>query len=476
MTAKDLPQFDEQLFLKILNALNDPIWIIDNKGNVLWVNQPTYDYFSSIQIHELVGQNVFEMEKRGVFSPSIARLVIEQKQAVSTTQITQNNLHMIISGDYIPDENGNIQYIVTHVRQLSQAINQSSELEKIESILQQYKQQIRQLLLQKNQQDDDFYVGKSKAAQYISVWSEKIADIDASILLTGETGVGKTAFAFRIHQLSNRNNKPFIHLDCGAIPESLIESELFGYKKGAFTGADANGKIGLIAAADQGTLFLDEIGEFPLHLQSKLLQFLQNKTYRMIGDNQVQQADVRIIAATNVDLMERVKEGTFRKDLFYRLNVLPLKIPPLRERKEDIIPLINYYLHRFNLKYSRQHTLSKNLMDALYNYRWEGNIRELENLMERLVITSAGPKIDMDDLPSDFPLQRSQQMLLQNVEEVSLPIYLEQIERSILINTYNETNSTWKTAKKLGVSQSYIIRRLKKFNLRISDAKELVEG
>lgn len=194
----------------------------------------------------------------------------------------------------------------------------------------------------------------------------------------------------------------------------------------------------------------------------------------MIGDNQVQQADVRIIAATNVNLMERVKEGTFRKDLFYRLNILPMEIPPLRERREDIIPLLNFHLGKFAQKYGRQHTLSKNLMDTLYNYNWEGNIRELENLMERLVITSAGPNIDIDVLPSDFPLQQSQQMHLQNVEEVSLPIYLEQIEKSILIKTYNETHSTWKTAKKLGVSQSYIIRRLKKFHLRISE-KELIE-
>ncbi|MDR7240100.1 sigma-54 interaction domain-containing protein [Neobacillus drentensis] len=471
MTAKVLQKFDGQLLLKILNSLKDPIWIIENNGNVLWVNQAADDFFS---IGELIGQNVFKMEKQGLFSPSIARLVIEQKRFISTAQITQNNVQLLVSGDYIPDENGDIQYIVTHARQLSQAINQSSELGKVESILQLYKQQIRELILQKNQQNEDFYVGKSKAAQTISVWSQKIADIDTTILLNGETGVGKTALAYRIHQLSSRNNKPFIHLDCGAIPESLIESELFGYKKGAFTGANANGKLGLIAAADQGTIFLDEIGEFPLHLQSKLLQILQNKTYRMIGDNQVQQADVRIIAATNVNLMERVKEGAFRKDLFYRLNILPMKIPPLRERREDIIPLLNLYLGKFDQKYGHQHYLSKNLMDTLYNYSWEGNIRELENLMERLVITSAGPKIDIDDLPSDFPIQQSQQLLLQNVEEVSLPVYLDQIEKSVLIKTYNETNSTWKTAKKLGVSQSYIIRRLKKFNLRISE-KELVE-
>lgn len=229
MTAEALQQFDGKLLLKILDTLKDPIWINDKNGNVLWVNQAAEETFS---IGELIGQNVFEMEKRGIFSPSISRLVTEQKRFISTTQITQNNVHLLVSGDYIPDENGDIQYIITHARQLSQAINQSSELEKVESILQLYKQQIRELILQKNQQDEDFYVGKSKAAQSISLWSQKIADFDTTILLTGETGVGKTAFAYRIHQLSSRNHKSFIHLDCGAIPESLIESELFGYKKG----------------------------------------------------------------------------------------------------------------------------------------------------------------------------------------------------------------------------------------------------
>lgn len=468
MNQNRLKQLDGQVLFEILNTLKDPIWITEKSGNVLWVNRAAKNFFKR---DDLIGKNVYEMERQGVFSPSITRLVVEKKQFISTAQITQNNESLLASGDFIPDKNGDIRYIVTHARPLSQVIKKSNELEKVESILELYKQQIRQLLIEQKQQANDFFLGKSKASQQLKTWAEKIANVDTTVLLTGETGVGKTAFAYHIHQLSIRSDKPFIHLDCSAIPDSLIESELFGYKKGAFTGASTKGKLGLIAAADQGTLFLDEIGDMPFHLQSKLLQFLQNKTYRMIGDNKVQQADVRIIAATNANLKERVKEGTFRKDLFYRLNVLSIEIPPLRERKEDILPLINFYLNKFNKKYSREQKLSKQVIDILYKYQWEGNIRELENVIERLVITTDGTTITIDDLPNDFPIEYSQPIFSNKIESQSLPAYLNEVEKSIIIETYNETKSTWKTAEKLGVSQSYIVRRFKKYHLRISDKK-----
>lgn len=471
MKAEEL--FDVGTLLKVLDTLQDPIWITEKNGDVKWVNGVVHELFPDM---ELVGQNVFDMEEKGIFSPSITRLVVEQQQFVSTVQTARDHAHLLVSGDYIEDEGGDIRYIVTHARQLYQAINQSKDLEQIEAVLQLYKQQIQQLIQQKKQQEDDFYAGNSKAAQYIAEWVAKISAVDATVLLTGETGVGKTAFAYRIHQQSSRRDHPFIHLDCGAIPESLIESELFGYKKGAFTGADAKGKLGLLAAADQGTLFLDEIGELPLHLQSKILQFLQNKTYRMIGDHQVRQADVRIIAATNVDLKERVQDKTFRKDLFYRLNVLPLEIPPLRKRREDILPLLNFYLGKFNGQYGRQHTLSKGLVDALYNHTWEGNIRELENLVERLVITASGPSIGVEDLPVDFPLQPARAVPFGREEHVSLPEYLERIERELLVEAYDTAGSTWKAAEKLGVSQSYIMRRLKKYGLKVDGGRRLVEG
>ncbi|MFS0784048.1 sigma-54 interaction domain-containing protein [Bacillus sp. 1P06AnD] len=475
MNAKLLHDLNEHFMFDVLNSLEDGIWILDKDGNVLWVNDQVKESFKEITDTELLADNVMDMEERGIFFPSIARLVIEHRNFVSTVQVTKNNVILLVSGNYIPDENGHIKYIITHARELSKTLKATIEPEKTEALLQQYRQQMKQVILQKYRETDDHLIGQSKAVMTMFDWIEKVADVDTTILLTGETGVGKSTVAHKIHQLGNRNNQPFIHLNCGAIPETLLESELFGYKKGAFTGASHNGKPGLIAAANRGTLFLDEIAEFPLRLQVKLLQFLQNKTYLPLGDSKLRKADVRIIAATNASLQDRVKEGSFRADLFYRLNILPFTIPPLREHKEDIIPLVHFYLQKYNQKYGKIHTLSEKLINALYNHRWEGNIRELENLLERLVITTEQREITLTDLPKEFDLETEE--LEEAVEEITgtLPEQLEKIEKNRIMNTYKELQSTRKTAQKLGVSQSYIIRRLKKYNLTITQDKELVE-
>ncbi|WP_259676106.1 sigma-54 interaction domain-containing protein [Brevibacillus centrosporus] len=275
--------------------------------------------------------------------------------------------------------------------------------------------------------------------------------------------------------LSDRSDKPFVHLNCAAIPEALIESELFGYKKGAFTGANQNGKTGLIAAAENGVLFLDEISELPLHLQSKLLQFLQNKTYIPVGGSQVQKADVRIIAATNTNLLELTRTGQFRADLFYRLNILPLNIPPLRERREDIVPLLDFYLKKYNNKYQKDHTLSGNLTDVFYNYDWPGNIRELENLLERLVITVENKEIDLRDLPDKIRNEQLGQISSLHAlpANQTLTEYLNQIEREIIEETYRQLQSTRKAAARLGVTQAYIARRFKKYKLKVVEEKDL---
>ncbi len=242
-----------------------------------------------------------------------------------------------------------------------------------------------------------------------------------------------------------------------------LSNQLFGYKKGAFTGANQNGKTGLIAAAENGVLFLDEISELPLHLQSKLLQFLQNKTYIPVGGSQVQKADVRIIAATNTNLLELTRTGQFRADLFYRLNILPLNIPPLRERREDIVPLLDFYLKKYNNKYQKDHTLSGNLTDVFYNYDWPGNIRELENLLERLVITVENREIDLRDLPDKIRNEQLGQISSLHAlpANQTLTEYLNQIEREIIEETYRQLQSTRKAAARLGVTQAYIARRFK---------------
>ncbi|MFK2825568.1 sigma 54-interacting transcriptional regulator [Bacillus sp. B190/17] len=465
-----------KLFLDIMNSIKDGIWVLDKSGTVIWVNDAAKRGLFEADEVDLINQSVLDMEKRGVFSPSIARLVVENKQFINTVQVTKNNQKLLVSGDYITDEKGEIEFIVTHARTISEALNMNMELEKAEELLQRYKNQIRQMIHQKNkEQVVEPFVGKSKAFHSALEWLEKVADVDTTVLITGETGVGKSVFAQKIHQLSNRRDKPFVHLNCGAIPESLIESELFGYKKGAFTGANNNGKIGLIAAAENGVLFLDEISELPLHLQSKLLLFLQDKTYIPIGDSQVHQADVRIIAGTNANLLEMTKTGQFRADLYYRLNILPLTIPPLRKRREDIVPLLDFFLKKYNNKYQKEHILSGTLIKILYNYDWPGNIRELENLLERLVITASNKVINEQDLPSNFRQEETERAHLLDTlpESQTLTEYLNNIEKEIIEKTYNQLQSTRKTAAKLGVTQAYIARRFKKYNLKVTEKKNL---
>lgn len=466
-----------KLFLDIMNTIRDIIWVIDRDGNVIWVNEAAKISLNGItDYEELFNDNVYEMEKRGLFFPSIARLVSENKHFINTVQVSQDNLKLLVSGDYIPNEKGEIEYFVTHARILDETLNSNLELEKAEALLQKYKLQIRQILSDKrNTGTEEAFVGKSKSYLATLEWVEKVADVDTTVLILGETGVGKSAFAQKIHQLSDRSDKPFIHLNCSAIPESLIESELFGYKKGAFTGANKYGKTGLIAAAENGILFLDEIGEFPLHLQSKLLHFLQNKTYIPVGDSQVHTSDVRIIAATNVNLLEMTNNGKFRADLYYRLNILPLTIPPLRERQEDIGPLLNYYLKKYNDKYQKSHTFSGKLTNFLCNYKWPGNVRELENLLERLIITTDHQEICIQDLPDTFHHENMHMnTMIELADYNSLTEYLEAIERNIIEETYNKLQSTRKTADKLGVTQAYIARRFKKYKLKITKEKKVM--
>lgn len=324
-------------FLEIFNSISDGIYISDKNGKTLWMNKAS-ERMCERSRKEMIGKSVAQLENEGIFSPSATKLTLESRQTVSTVQEMANGRKYMVTGHLILNAKNDIQYVIAHSRDITEVVRTASKIEDMEALLRRYSQEIRRMnnkfvLLN----DKDFhFVGQSNAYNMLLELIEKVAGVETTVLITGETGVGKNVAAQQIHKLSERHDKPFVQINCASIPESLIESELFGYQKGAFTGASANGKIGLVKMAEQGTLFLDEIGELPLHLQSKLLQLLQDKTYMPIGASKLLKADVRIIAATNRDLEKMVANGKFRADLYYRLNILPVKIPPLRERKEDI--------------------------------------------------------------------------------------------------------------------------------------------
>jgi transcriptional regulator with PAS, ATPase and Fis domain len=296
---------------------------------------------------------------------------------------------------------------------------------------------------------------------------EKVARVDSNILLIGESGVGKGLIAETIHKLSNRSNNNFVNINCGAIPETLLESELFGYEKGAFTGANREGKIGQIELADKGTLFLDEISELPLQMQVKLLKVINEKKFIRVGGTKTVTSDFRLIAATNKDLRRLVKEGKFREDLFYRLNVVPISIPPLRERKEDIIVLVKYFLEKYNKRYNVSKKISPEAFDVFLEYNWPGNVRELENCIERIVVTVDKDIIDLSDLPGF--LFKPFQDYTEPTELLPLKKAVEQTERQLIIKAYKLYKNTYKVANILGISQPTVVRKLKKYKQEVSD-------
>ena len=289
---------------------------------------------------------------------------------------------------------------------------------------------------------------------------ENVSKTDATILITGETGVGKEVVARTIFKNSKRANGPYIRVNCAAIPENLLESELFGYEKGSFTGASQNGKLGLFEMANNGTILLDEIGEIPVKLQPKLLRVLQEREIKRIGGTSNIKIDVRVIAATNLNLEDEVKKGNFREDLYYRLNVIPIELPPLRERKEDISLLVYNFLGKFNKAYGKTKDFDITALEILENYSWPGNVRELENSIERLVVIGDEHLITRNTILSVLGQDKFYEASTETIDG-TLKEAVDKFERNILEKTLKSCGSTYKAAKILGITQSTVVRKAK---------------
>jgi DNA-binding NtrC family response regulator len=304
------------------------------------------------------------------------------------------------------------------------------------------------------------FVAVSESMMSIIELLEKIIPTKSNVMILGESGTGKGLIAEMIHCNSPRRDKPFISINCSAIPEGLLESELFGYKKGAFTGAVSD-KLGLIVLADQGTLFLDEIGDMPIALQAKLLKVLETGEVYPVGDTKPKIVDIRIISATNVDIEKRIKEGRFREDLFWRLNVFEIKIPPLRERKEDIEVLVKHFIDKFSQEHKKKvKGVDEEALHAILNYSWPGNVRELRNVIERAVILSEGDYITMKVLPDKLKVEKSE------IQASTLKTYLSDYEKNLLIRLYESHNrNKEETAKALGIDLATLYRKFKKYGI-----------
>ncbi|WP_156203188.1 sigma-54 interaction domain-containing protein [Candidatus Syntrophocurvum alkaliphilum] len=298
----------------------------------------------------------------------------------------------------------------------------------------------------------------------------RVGQVDTTVLITGESGVGKELIAEIIHNNSNRRAGTYVKLNCAAIPENLLESELFGYEAGAFTGAKKEGKIGLFQVADGGTLLLDEIGEIPLHIQVKLLRAIQEREIIRVGGTKSIKIDVRLITITNKNLEQMVKAGEFREDLFYRLNVIPINVPPLRKRKDEIPLLANYFCDKFNRKYKLNMTIKDDALKLLMEYKWPGNIRQLENFIERLIVTSATNSINSNNLP-DFihhkeeikEINKNEPVIINKI--IPLKSAVETVEKKLLIKALELTDSYNKVAELLNVNPSTISRKAQKYGI-----------
>ncbi len=334
----------------------------------------------------------------------------------------------------------------------------------MEGEMESIKNELREL--QNKQSADPHIIAKSEQMKNVVELINRVAHTDITVLFTGESGVGKSLLAEHLHNWSGRKGN-FVTINCSSIPETLLESELFGYDAGAFTGANPKGKKGLVEEAENGTLFLDEIGELPMNLQAKLLTLIQKKEFFRIGDTKPKSVNFRLVAATNVDLIERVRIGKFRADLYFRLSVIHIPIPSLRERREDLLSLIMNLTQTFNSRYQQEKVLDHAVIDSLLQYDWPGNVRELGNLIERLVLTVEDNLIQLNHLPSKHVSSNLPDgaLSVQALKNKTLPEIMEEVEAQVLKGAFERCNSTTEMSRYLGVSQPTIVRKLKKYGI-----------
>ena len=461
-TIEELRKSAEELRVIFENSY-DGIYITDGDGNTLRVNR-AYEKITGLDRKNLIGRNMKDIVNEGLISKSITFMIQEQRKPITITQIIRGEKEILVSGVPVFDQDGNLIRVITSVRDMTELNNMRNELIETSNLAEGYKQELIKLSMLQGRQE---FIFNSKVMFDIYDLALRIAKVDSTVLIYGESGVGKEVVANVIHEQSPRSQHgSFIKLNCGAIPSDLLESELFGYEEGAFTGAKKSGKMGIFELADGGTLFLDEIGNLSLSLQAKLLRVLQFQEFMRIGGVEPKKIDTRLIAATSKNLDELLETGEFRKDLYYRLHVVHITIPPLRERPEDILPIMFHYLKIYNQKYSMDKTLSHNARELMINYQWPGNVRELKNCIERILVISKGSVIQSSDLPNRI-LSSFKNSFNQINELDSLKNMLDQVERDALINAFNTHRSTRKVAYALGISQSAVMRKIKKHNLSI---------
>lgn len=449
-----------QFLNEIIENSYDGIYITDSSGKTILVNK-AYERIFGVPRSQLIGEYMKDLVTKGILSTSITQDVVEKKEVITRTQTNANNKEVFITGNPIFDEEGNVHHVITNVRDITELISLNKKLQAEIDRADLYQSQ-----LMKESSDENIVCNSQEFSSILNI-ARKISRMDSTVLILGETGVGKEIVAQYIHKHSMRDDKPYIKINCGAIPQNLLESELFGYVPGAFTGASAKGKSGMFELADTGTLFLDEIGELPINLQSALLRVLQDHEVTRVGGQKSKKVDVRIVAATNQNLEEMIEEGTFRSDLYYRLNVVSINIPPLRERKDDIPKLAEKTLENLNQKYGVHKVMSPHFIRHLLRGDWPGNVRELRNFIEKQFVLSDETILDAP-VTSSFAAKQTPSTEEENSSlpsiEAPLPTYAqarETMERDLIKRAMKQGGSTYKAAALLDMSQPTFFRKYK---------------
>lgn len=455
----------DHFFDEILDVFNDGIYITDSDGYTLKVNE-AYEIITGLSREEVLGKCVMDLEREGVFKSPLNPLVVKTGKQHTNVQVNKMGRKVVISGNPIFDKNGDVIYVVTFVRDITGLVHLRDEVALQKELIQKYHEEAQYLRSKYLESNKALFESPQMLA--LLELLKRVARTDANVLILGETGVGKGVFATRTHEYSYRREEPFFKVNCATIPENLIESELFGYEPGAFTGANTKGKPGYFEMADKGTLFLDEIGELPISMQAKLLGVIQDHEVMRLGANTVKKVDVRLVTATNVNLEQAVKEGKFRSDLYYRLKVAVLEIPPLRERQEDITPFVEFFLDKFNTKYKKQLSFSSEANRLLNVYQWPGNIREMENMIQGLVVTSEKEEIDLCDLPR-YLIENVKKDIISSVKpdtcKKTLNDLMEDYEKGILKEALGKFHSVAAVAENLCVDKSTVFRKIKKYKI-----------
>lgn len=451
-------KLEKMTALVLGDAIDDGICIVDANGFVTNINR-CYTEITEITEDEIVGKSIEELLEKKYFSEAVSLEVLKTKRKISAlSTIYRNDKKVLIVGIPFFDSNHAVLKVITVMRNMTELIRLKEDLENSEIKKRKYKEELKSL---KRERSENGFMGSDPSIMRVRELIQYVAQTDATVLITGETGSGKEVVAREIFKQSKRKNGPYVKVNCSAIPENLLESELFGYVKGAFTGADKKDKKGLFETANHGTILLDEISEMPLKLQTKLLRVLQERELIRVGGTESIKIDTRVIASTNKSLEVMVKNNTFRADLYYRLNVFPIALPSLRERRNDIPEIATGFLSKFNRIYEKNKEFSGQAIDALTEYEWPGNVRELENIVERMVIISSNRIMDREDVERIIYMGEKKPSVVEtsSISRVGLKQAVQNYEKEILERVLKECGNTYAAADVLKTTQPTIVRK-----------------